>query len=185
MKRYNLRGKQFEQNRLFASNQKQFFRSLGGEEGGVTEQPNAQEVTEFWSNLWGVPVTHNDEARWVSDVERELIGVRKQETITVTKEKVAQNVRKIPNWKAPGPDGIQGYWLKNFPSLHTRIGNCLNSCLLSGKVPNWMVEGRTTLIMKDKTKGPVVGNYRPIACLNLLWKLLTGIMSDETYNHLL
>ena len=48
-----------------------------------------------------------------------------------------------------------------------------------------MVEGRTTLIMKDKTKGPVVGNYRPIACLNLLWKLLTGIMSDETYNHLL
>ena len=47
-----------------------------------------------------------------------------------------------------------------------------------------MVEGRTTLIMKDATKGPEVGNYRPIACLNLMWKLLTGIMSEKTYQHL-
>ena len=33
-------------------------------------------------------------------------------------------------------------------------------------------------------KGTEVGNYRPIACLNLIWKLLTGIISDKTYDHL-
>ena len=25
---------------------------------------------------------------------------------------------KMPNWKAPGKDGVQGYWLKKFTSLH-------------------------------------------------------------------
>ena len=38
--------------------------------------------------------------------------------------------------------------------------------------------------MKYSKKGTEVGNYRPIACLNLIWKFLTGIISDKTYNHL-
>ena len=29
-----------------------------------------------------------------------------------------------------------------------------------------------------------MSNYRPITCLPLLWKLLTGIAADEIYNHL-
>ena len=37
---------------------------------------------------------------------------------------------------------------------------------------------------KDSKKGTEVGNYRPIACLNLIWKLLTGLISDKTYEHL-
>ena len=47
-----------------------------------------------------------------------------------------------------------------------------------------MVEGRTVLIQKDPNKGNAVGNYRPIACLNLLWKLLTAILSDKLFVHL-
>ena len=82
----------------------------------------------------------------------------------------------MPNWKSPGLDGIQGYWLKRFTSLHEMIAQELNQCLVTGKVPAWMVEGRTVSIQKDPNKGNAVGNYRPIACLNLLWKLLTAII---------
>ena len=32
--------------------------------------------------------------------------------------------------------------------------------------------------------GNAAGNYRPIACLNLLWKLKTGIIADKLYQHL-
>ena len=35
--------------------------------------------------------------------------------------------------------------------------------------------------MKDSKKATEVGNYRPIACLNMRWKLLTGIIIDKTY----
>ena len=32
--------------------------------------------------------------------------------------------------------------------------------------------------------GTEVRSYRPIACLNLIWKLLTGIISNQIYNDL-
>ena len=38
--------------------------------------------------------------------------------------------------------------------------------------------------MKDANKGTEVGTWRPIACLNLIWKLLTTIISEKTYDHL-
>ena len=41
-----------------------------------------------------------------------------------------------------------------------------------------MVEGCTILLMKGPNKGADVTNYRPILCLNLLWKLL---FSDKIY----
>ena len=56
--------------------------------------------------------------------------------------------------------------------------------ITTGNVPDWMIEGRTTLLMKDPTKGSEVSNYRPIACLNFLWKLLTAMISEKTYSHL-
>ena len=47
-----------------------------------------------------------------------------------------------------------------------------------------MVSGRTTLIVKDKTKGNLVSNFRPITCLPMMWKLFTGIIAEEIYSHL-
>ena len=45
-------------------------------------------------------------------------------------------------------------------------------------------KGRTSLILKEQSKGNIVSNFRPITCLPLLWKLLTGIIAEETYQHL-
>ena len=47
-----------------------------------------------------------------------------------------------------------------------------------------MTKGRTILIMKDPEKGAAAGNYRPITCLPVMWKLLTGIISDKLYEFL-
>ena len=33
-------------------------------------------------------------------------------------------------------------------------------------------------------KGGIASNFRPITCLSILWKLLTGIIGEEIYNHL-
>ena len=46
-------------------------------------------------------------------------------------------------------------------------------------------DGETVLIQNDPAKGTVVSNYRPIACLPLMLKLLTGIFADKIYDHLL
>ena len=30
-------------------------------------------------------------------------------------------LRKMLNWKSPGPDNVQGFWLKNFTTMHERL----------------------------------------------------------------
>ena len=90
----------------------------------------------------------------------------------------------MPNWKSRGPDLIQGFWLKNFSSLHERERLQLKECLDSGFVPSWLTRVRTSLLQKDKSEGNVASNYRPITCLPLMWKLLTGVITDQIYAHL-
>ena len=86
----------------------------------------------------------------------------------------------MSNWKSLGPDLVQGFGLKNFSSLHERVRLQLKECLDSVFVPG----GRTSLSQKDKSKGNVASNYRPMTCLPLMWKLLTGAIADQIYAHL-
>ena len=40
------------------------------------------------------------------------------------------------------------------------------------------------MLQNEKNKGNVASNYRPITCLPLMWKLLTGVIADQVYAHL-
>ena len=51
-------------------------------------------------------------------------------------------------------------------------------------MPEWLTNGKTVLIVKDKDKSNKVTNFRPITCLPIMRKLLTGIISEETYKNL-
>ena len=86
---------------------------------------------------------------------------------------------RMPNWKFPGPDLLQEFCLKNFSSLHERVRLLLKECLDSGFVPSLLTRGRTSLLQKDKSKGNLASNYRPISCLPLTWKLLAGVIADQ------
>ena len=91
-------------------------------------------------------------------------------------------VNQMANWKAPGSDLVQGFWLKKFSNLHQRIADQLNECISKTSVPPWMTKGRTVLKVKDPQKGNAPSNYRPITCLSVIWKLLTGILTEEVYS---
>ena len=46
----------------------------------------------------------------------------------------------MPNWKAPGKDGVQGYWLKNLTLMPSCIAVQLNHILQGeGSLPDWMI----------------------------------------------
>ena len=47
-----------------------------------------------------------------------------------------------------------------------------------------MTKGTTVLIQTDQAKGSQVSNYRPIACLPIMWRLFTGILGEKLYVHL-
>ena len=134
--------------------------------------------------MWGNPVDHDKDAELIMTVDKELECITKEGSINITKQDVSIHLRKMPNWKVTGPDGLHGFWLKSFTSLHQAMAKHLDDCIQTGDAPNWMVESWTVLVQKDASKGNSVGNYRPIACLNFLWKLLTGIINEKFYDHL-
>ena len=90
----------------------------------------------------------------------------------------------MPNWKSPGPDLVQGFWLKSFSSFHERVRLKLNESLDNRFVPSWLTNGRTSLLQKAKSKSNVASTYRPIICLPLMWKLMNRAIADHIYAHL-
>ena len=110
--------------------------------------------------------------------------IGKEEDIRISVEDVKTAIRKMTSWKVPGPDCVQGYWFKRFSSLHFRLTEHFQNCVAVDDVPTWMTKEKTTLIQKDPEKGNAANNYRPIACLPLMWKLLTSALAEKVYAHL-
>ena len=147
------------------------------------DQPDAEESKKFWRDIWSELVDHNSDANWLKDLQSE-VNVTKWEKVDVTKESLKKILGRMSNWKSPGLDLVQGFGLKNFSSLHGRVRSQLKECLDGGFVPSLLTKGRAALSQKDKTKGNIASNYRPITCLPLMWKLLSGVVADQIYGHL-
>ena len=113
IKRYEKRTNQYQQNRMFDNNQKRLFEKLEGKERSENVIPEKHETNEFWRDIWEKDVTHRMDAEWIEGIETEIdIRTPTQQDISVSIEIIRKQIKKLPNWKSPGPDGIQGYWVK-------------------------------------------------------------------------
>ena len=65
--------------------------------------------------MWDSPVPYKEDADWLKEVDLELENVNIQENVEITKEDVTMQLRKMPNWKVPGLDGIQGFGSSGLP----------------------------------------------------------------------
>ena len=91
---------------------------------------------------------------------------------------------KAHNWKSPGSDQIQNYWLKAVPATHKHITKNFNSITEElEKAPDWMTTGINYLIPKSR-ESKEVRNYRSITCLTTMYKTLTGIIARRISTHL-
>ena len=120
----------------------------------------------------------------VKGFKRKLCTIEQQGDFTIDSEGLKVVLGKLANWKAPGPDGVRGFWYKRFSSLHAQMAIQLKECLAAGEVLEWMTRGRTVLIKKDITKGNIASNYRMTTCLPLMWKVLTGIIAEKVHTSL-
>lgn len=90
----------------------------------------------------------------------------------------------MANCKAAGADLVQDCWFKKLTPIHIRWQEYQEDCVCQGNIPEWIVTGRTVLMQKYPAKGSHASNYRPEACLPMMWKLLTGIMGEQLHQHL-
>jgi len=63
---------------------------------------------------------------------------------------IALYLLKAHNWKSPGNDQIQNYWLKAFAATHRNITKNFNAIIEEPETaPDWLTTGVTYLIPKS------------------------------------
>ena len=109
----------------------------------------------------------------------------------VTKMDVQAAVKTCANWKAAGIDKVKNFWIKYLHSTHTFLAEQYTKLLKDTPqnqdaeclVPKWLTQGVTHLLPKHAlTENPK--NYRPVACLPTMYKVLTKILAHRAYSHL-
>ncbi|CAG5006088.1 unnamed protein product [Parnassius apollo] len=135
IRRYTERSTLFNQNHLFQSDQKRLYKSLERPMvSGTGPVPNQADTVAFWRSLWSEPVNHN-EGPWTEVVASQCAGITPMDPVTITPDDVAEAVRRAPNWKSPGLDGLHHYWLKGFVSDQKRLYKSLERPMVSGTGP--------------------------------------------------
>ena len=113
--------------------QKKVYNEFNGQTGSSNEDiPNTEESRTFWSGIWSVGKEKNKEADWLNDLEEEMVKLE-QQNVVINENKVKKKCSKMPNWKAPGHDGVQGFWIKTLDKMHERIATQLNEILEGAK----------------------------------------------------
>ena len=51
---------------------------------------------------------HNKEAKLLNDLKDEMVKLE-QQNVMINEGKVKKQYSKMPNWKAPGHDAVQGF----------------------------------------------------------------------------
>ncbi|CAG4940868.1 unnamed protein product [Parnassius apollo] len=174
--RYTERSTRFNQSRLFQSNQKRLYESLERPMvSGTGPAPNQADTVAFWRGLWSEPVNHS-EGPWTEVVASQCAGITPMDPVIITPDNVAEAVRRAPNWKSPGLDGLHHYWLKGFMVCHSVLARQFQEALNQKSLPSLFTTGITHLVPKDQgTTDP--SKYRPITCLPTIYKTLTSILS--------
>ena len=116
------------------------------------EKLNAEESKQFWSKIWDNEKEDERNAEWLRELRAEKDNM-KQNDININTEMIKEQVKKNSNWKSPGPDGVQGYWLKKSRALYERIAKPMDNIINNREdIIKWMTLGKTVLCQEDPSK---------------------------------
>ena len=157
---------------------KMIFRDKESKESSDTA--NINDIRKYWKKIVGVKKPFEQDnpqlVEWKQTLpdHTEVNDLKDQLTLDLWQRVVS----KIKPWKAPGPDGLQSFWWKSFKTASTSLFRLVHFHLTSGNsLPQeWISNGRIILLFKSGLRSDPA-NYRPIACLNTCYKLLTGYIT--------
>lgn len=172
------REKCIRENKIFLSNPSRLFAKPPSP---VENPPSVEQIEGYWRELYEKSTNVDKNIRPIKLFERFCNAhLAEQAVITsVTADEVSLAFKGKKNHSAPGMDAVSNFWWKRLPSTHTHLARQFTSYILGyGTIPTWFSEGRTVLIPK-KGDLSVPSNYRPITCLNTVYKAFTSILNER------
>ena len=183
LRKYKTRLLRHWQNLLFRQDEKKFYSELLGGKDVDQKPPDLVQLELFWRNIFENSTQAKLCSPWLDDLSSQLAA----KSFTVGPPIIEESsfdgcLKRLRNWAAPGPDGIQGFWIKRFSALRSVLLSHFNILLTGAPIHVWFPIGRTILFPKapDTT---LPKNFRSITCLNVMYKLWTGCITELLLNH--
>lgn len=177
-----------QQNTQFDKNEKQFYRHINTQTQDTARtvnelMPTTENMHSFWSQIWENEVRHNENAEWIhADSQQVHCDQMQYEDIPV--DLFVDVIKSTHNWKAPGTDNIHNYWYKKFTTAYPVLYNHINEFIKSpDTMPHYISQGITHMIAKDNDLSNPA-KYRPITCLQTIYKIITSCISRLVSKHL-
>lgn len=150
--------------------------------------PSTTTIEEFWTGIVGEegpshvpddPILREWEQAIASNIIREGGAHTQEKTpVKITAVEWEEQRRKIKGWKAPGRDQVYGFFWKKLDKAFEILKVLTEASLTEFDLEIWLVEGRTVLIHKPGGDPVLAASYRPIAILNVHYKLITGALTN-------
>ncbi|XP_055842481.1 uncharacterized protein LOC129909418 [Episyrphus balteatus] len=152
-----------QQNRSFTNDERMFYRNAVRQNTDETidHLPNAAEATSFWKDIWEKSENHEQSPSWLVSERLQNENTPQMPSGEIIEEEVAEAIRSVSNWKAPGPDNIHNIWIKKLPLLHKQFALNFTTWLNEPQaMPEFLMQGNTFLLPKNgHTPNPT--EYRP------------------------
>lgn len=145
---------------------------------GETPTDNPQEKAQILAEKFFPAPPQVD----ISDIASEAQSRRPlQINQTVTQEEIQGILARIPNNKAPGPDGIPNEVLKTLgPVIDRDLAQAISKVFAEGSLPRSYRESTTVTIRKEGKKDySLPSSYRPIALENTLAKIVEKALANR------
>ena len=134
----------------------------------------------FYKNLFSSQNVDGDQSFFLSNPDKKLSEDNKQRLETdISKMEIAKAIKKMPNNKSPGEDGIIIEFYKVFWNL---IGDDLHEVFVYGLQNKQISYSQyLSLIVLLYKKGPRenIKNWRPISLLNVDYKILSKVLAER------
>ncbi|KAH6786950.1 hypothetical protein C2S52_006502 [Perilla frutescens var. hirtella] len=152
------------------------------DDGTHVEDPDqiCQDFVEYYSNLFGVRVASLSPVNAILDLGLKLDeDQRNALEADITTIEIKSALFDIGDEKAPGPDGYTSAFFKaTWDITGPTLCNAVKEFFRSGKLLKQINHTIITLIPKVQ-HNPSVADFRPIACCNVTYKLISKIISNK------
>ncbi|XP_075975709.1 uncharacterized protein LOC142976307 [Anticarsia gemmatalis] len=195
LKRYKACDLRKQQNSQFTHNEKLFYRNIRQATSNTQDNRRPSEMVNtltpdllhsFWAQIWQNPVQHNAEASWIqTEMTANCAEVQTMNFEYISPSILDNVLRHVHNWKSPGSDNIHSYWYKKFTTVQPYLHNFINTFIQNpNTMPSYLTLGKTFMIPKDLDDLSNPAKYRPITCLQTLYKIITSCVSEVIYQHI-
>ena len=110
--------------------------------------PSTEATKNLLENLYKSNIKINVDSKELKELLNKYENIEVHRNERITKEEIINSIKSVPNWKAPRPDMIQGYYLKYLNILQEDLIYIINEWYILEIIDDEYCKTNITLIWK-------------------------------------